>query len=94
MGKESGRAFARYPTLPRKERASRMGHSELWCYVRMGQPRFLAGPLLSHVLLLAGVGDVPDAAGAVVGDEEAAVAGYGYAYGTAPDLAVLGDEAG
>jgi len=26
---ESGRAFARYPTLPRKQRASRMGHPAL-----------------------------------------------------------------
>ena len=42
----------------------------------------------------ADVGDVPDGAGAVVGDEHAAVFGDGDAYGTAPDLAVFGDETG
>ncbi len=42
----------------------------------------------------AGVGYAPDGAGAVVYDDEAAVVGYGYADGAAPDLAVLGDEAG
>src|ERR1700722_7388911 len=44
--------------------------------------------------LLAGVGDAPDAARAVVGDVEGAVVADGDAYGTAPDLAVGGDEAG
>src|ERR1700735_5629921 len=44
--------------------------------------------------LLAGVGNVPNAPGAVVGDEEGAVVGYGDADGTTPDLAVGGDEAG
>jgi hypothetical protein len=37
---------------------------------------------------------VPDGAGAVIGDEHAAVFGDGDVYGSAPDLAVFGDEAG
>src|ERR1700679_2284271 len=45
-------------------------------------------------LLFADVGDVPDGAAAVVGYVEAAVVGYGYSHGAAPDLAVSGDEAG
>lgn len=44
--------------------------------------------------LFAGVGDAPDAPGAVVGDVEGAVVACGDAYGAAPDLAVGGDEAG
>src|SRR5271168_2782807 len=50
--------------------------------------------LFSPSALLAGVADAPDAAGAVVGDVEGAVVADGDADGTAPDLAVSGDEAG
>src|SRR5271155_202381 len=42
----------------------------------------------------ADVSDVPDGTGSVVGDEQATVFGDGDTYGTAPDLAVFGDEAG
>ena len=45
-------------------------------------------------VLFADVSDVPDGAGAVVGDEQAAVFGDGDAYWAAPDLAVFGDETG
>src|ERR1700722_2109161 len=43
--------------------------------------------------LFADVSDMPNRAGAIVGNEQAAVFGYGDAYGAAPDLAVFGDEA-
>ena len=48
----------------------------------------------SFFRLFAGVGNVPDALGAVVRDEERAVVASGDAYGAAPDFAVRGDEAG
>jgi hypothetical protein len=43
---------------------------------------------------LTGVRDVPDGAGAVIGNEEKAVTADGDVDGTAPDLAIGGDEAG
>src|ERR1035437_6508313 len=45
-------------------------------------------------LLFAGVGYMPDVPRSVVGDEEGAVFGFGYAYRAAPDGAVGQDEAG
>jgi len=50
--------------------------------------------LMRNEVLLAGVGDVPNAARAIVGDEEAAIFSDSDADGAAPDLAVRGDEAG
>src|ERR1035438_7514941 len=44
--------------------------------------------------LFSDVGDVPDRAGAVVCDEDAAVFGDGDTYRAAPDLAVFRDESG
>src|SRR5580698_1525474 len=48
----------------------------------------------AHAALFAGIGYVPDGFGAVVGDEEAAVAGLRYAYRSSPYGAVGEDEAG
>src|ERR1017187_9927676 len=44
--------------------------------------------------LLARIGDMPHRAAAVVGNEQAAILGDSEADGTAPDLAVGGDETG
>ena len=61
---------------------------------KLSAAHFFWGGLCLLDTLLAGIGDVPDGAGAIVGDEEAAVVGHGDADGPAPDLAVFGDEAG
>ncbi len=45
-------------------------------------------------VLLAGVADMPDGVGAVVGDEERSIPGDGDADGAAPDIAVRSGEAG
>ena len=49
---------------------------------------------LRHCGWSAGISDVPDDFGAVVGDEEGSVFGDGDADRATPDLAIGGDEAG
>jgi len=88
-GKDMGRSYAppglqiRYSTLTP---GSRLGLPSVARYAGL---RWSTPSLLQfHTLSFPHVDHVPNGTGAVVGDEERAVGSYGYADGTAPDIAV------